>query len=556
MGRSHPSPCIQCRCRKVRCDRRQETCGSCERLQFNCSFQTKVTQNKASEKQIRAGPPERRRASRACLACRRLKARCSGDLPGCENCRQRQRQCHYAASELPPTEISRPINDSILSPLFPIRRQELSKALDCFFHHLYPIPSFAFLHEPSIRQHCRNGTLDQPLALSLMAITKVCLGSDQRMIQECRSWIRKAEGELWEHLHQPSICRVQSLILVVQFYIQMGEFARAYMMAGLAARSATALRLNYERPELGFVAQETRRRVLWALINIDGHFSVGLPEYETIPYAIVYQRLPGSEEEFFSGSSQVDTGPNLLAACLQVSKIQRDVMRLTRQLAISDKPLAELPGLVQEIQNELWRLHADLELTADFSISTTTQPMKMKDSRWFVRYLLASLCWHQVHCDLYRIFLRGYPEAVPTMIMNTTDATFRDHAAEMCRIHSQQIIQILGGVLKHLDAPLLPSYVAICAYQAARLALFLPSQSSPRGSFTTDSAVANANTSLTILHNFFSTAPFAQDIIADLQRLLELADRESLRTSDGRHRHSQLAVHSLIRQASFVDEGY
>jgi hypothetical protein len=449
--------------------------------------------------------------------------------------------------------------DGWLGPLFPIRRQEMLDAIDRFFRHLYPILSFSFLHEPSIRQHCAAGTLDPSLALVLAAVTNVYLSSDQSLLQECKSWTRRVETEIWEHLHEPSIIRVQTLLLIVHYHIQTGEFSRAYMLAGMAARSATALRLNYERPELGFVAQETRRRVLWALTSVDGIFSVGLPEYETMPYAIVYQQLPRSEEEF-SGLREPQTHPNLLAACFQVSKIQRDVMRLTRQLAISDKPLVELPGLVQEIQNDLWRLHSDLELTADFSISATTQALNMKESRWFARYLMASLSWHQVHCDLYRIFLPGYAEAVPTVIMDATDVNFRHHAAEMCRIHVQLIFKILGGVLK-ADLPLLPLYVAVCTYQAARLTLFLPSL---RNEITTESAIASATTALGILYKFFSATPWAQDIIADLERLVQCAPgvghshfvySDSVHDS-ARHRHGQLAVHSLIRQANFVDGGY
>lgn len=450
--------------------------------------------------------------------------------------------------------------DGSSSPLFPIRRQEILDAIDRFFLHLYPILSFSFLHEPSIRQHCASGTLDSSLALVLVAVTNVYLSSDQFLLQECKSWIRRAETEIWEHLHQPSIIRVQTLLLVVHYHIQTGEFSRAYMLAGMAARSATALRLNYERPELGLVAQETRRRVLWALTSVDGIFSVGLPEYETMPYAIVYQQLPSSEEEY-SGLLEPHKHPNLLAACFRVSKIQRDVMRLTRQLAISDKPLVELPGLVQEIQNDLWRLHSDLELTADFSISATSQPLKMKGSRWFARYIMASLSWHQVHCDLYRIFLPGYAEAVPTVIMDATDVNFRHHAAEMCRIHVQLIFKILCGLLKEADVPLLPLYVAVCTYQAARLSLFLPSLPSEYTRITTESARGSATTALGILYKFFSATPWAQDIIADLERLVQSVGTpgvggHSVHGDSARHRHSQLAVHSLIRQANFVDGGY
>lgn len=522
-------------------------------------------------------PPERQRASRACIECRRQKARCSGDLPSCETCRQRQRACRYTDSDLP-VESSQLLKSA--SALFPIRRQELLRAIDQFFRHLYPIPSFAFLHEPSVREHCLNGTLEQSLALSLAAVTNVYLSSDQRLLQECASWILRAETETTQHIHQPSIRRVQTLLLTVHYYIHTGEFARAYMLVGLAARAATALRLNYERPELKFIAQETRRRVIWALTSIDGYFSVGLPEHETVSYAIIYQRWPCHEEEFSDGNPQSSTEsiksltkanwattPNLLSTCHRISKIQRDVMRLTRQLAISEEPLPALPGLVQEIQNDLWRLHDDVELTSEFSISAMTRQLEMKHSRWFARYLLAALSWHQVHCDLYRILLPGYPEAVPARTMNTTDANFREHAVQMCNIHVQQITDILAGVLALSDTPVLPHYVAVCAYQGARLTLFLPSLCSAKVEITTESAIRNANMALTVLQMYFSTTPFAERIIADLERLVQVlvmspaTAREpgylsSAQSNNSPQRHSQLAVHSLVRQAEFEDDDY
>ncbi|KAL2833971.1 hypothetical protein BJY01DRAFT_239340 [Aspergillus pseudoustus] len=552
-------PCVQCRYRKVRCDRRHDVCGNCDRLQFDCSFRasTQRTPSSTSTSSMSTStgtgtgtntrdtpvsntpsfPPERRRGSRACLACRRSKARCSGELPACRTCHQRQRECHYPAAEAS-------------SSLLPIRHEELTATLDRFFCYLYPMPPFAFLHEPSIRQQCRDGKLELPLALSIAAVANSFLDSDLRLLQESKSWILTAETFLWEHIHEPSLSRVQALILVVHHHIHTGGFSRAYMLAGLAARAAIALRLNYERPELSFVAQETRRRVLWALTMLDGHFSVGLPEYETVPYAIVYQRFPSLELDYSGDESGGSRQPNLLAAILQLSKVQRDVMRLTRQLAISDKPPAELPGLVQEIQSDLWRIHSDLELNFDYSISSTVQALDMKESRWFPRYLLASLSWHQVHCDLYRIFLPGYAEAVPESIMSATDAAFREHAIKMCATHVQQIFKILQGVLDNVDLPLLPFYVAVTAYQAARLGLFLGSFPGAGAHMVESSAVAGANTAFSLLLHFFSSLPCAQDMIPDLQQLMG-GD-----CSDDAHRHGRLAVHSLIRQANFVDAGY
>ncbi|KAL3467306.1 hypothetical protein BJX64DRAFT_283630 [Aspergillus heterothallicus] len=555
MTRPRCAPCVQCRYRKVRCDRRQDVCGNCDRLQFDCSFRSSSVAAKCSPPSATLSlPPERRRGSRACLACRRSKARCSGELPACRTCHQRQRECLY------------PLSDVANSPsLLPIRREELNTVLTRFFFHLYPLPSFAILHEPSVPRQCLQGTLELPLAFSIAAVTNLYLNQDPRMLQECKSWIRRAETFLWDHLHQPTLIRVQALVLVVQYHIHSGDFARAYMLAGMAARSAIALRLNYERPDLSFVTQETCRRVLWALTTLDGHFSVGLPEYETIPYAIVYQQFPSGEKEYSEDKPDEQREPNLLAACLQISKVQRDVMRLTRQLAISDKPLAELPGLVQEIQTDLWRIHTELELKYDYSISSTTQALERRQSRWFPRYLLASLSWNQVHCDLYRIFLPGYPEAVSAMIMNTTDAAFRSHASEMCSTHVQQIFKILRSVLEDDKLPFLPFYVSITAYQAARLSLFLRGFPDAGVQMTVDSAVRGADTALSVLLHFFGSTPAAKDMITDLQQLMggEIpasktigGERDPSRCRVDTSRHGSLAVHSLIRQANFVDGGY
>lgn len=425
-----------------------------------------------------------------------------------------------------------------------------------------------------------SGTLDRCLAVTIVTVTNLYLAPSHQSPDESASWIASAEMDIWSHMEKPSIVQLQSILFVIHYRIKTGSFSRAYMLAGLAARAATALRLNYERLELSFVAQETRRRVLWALVSIDNRFSVGLPEYETIPHSIIYQRLPCSEETFWDGNTEhtsahlepstcADTtsSPSLLAACIQLSEIQRDTMRLTRQLALSEQPLTDLRGLVQEIENDLSRLLADVEFSIDFSMSSPTQATRMENSRWFARYLLASISWHQCHCDLYRLFVPGYPEAAPRVVMDAIEPSFRENAVQACHHHVQQINRLLLGVLNLSSSPMLPLYIGICAYHATRLTLFL--SSSPNVTVTCDmeSALKSANTALDALTKFFPTSPCAEKMIADLQRLVQLSgiSRRPIEESEwcsspsfdqGRHRHNHLAIHSLIRQANFVDIGY
>ncbi|KAJ5167828.1 uncharacterized protein N7482_003422 [Penicillium canariense] len=556
MGRVQPSPCFQCRFRKVRCDRRPGRCTNCERLDFSCSFQRDQAGPTTYLPDLRetvADRPERRRGSQACIECRRQKARCSGEFP------------------------------ELVSP---IAHDEMLRHIDDFFTYLYPIPCYAFLHEPSIRQRCVNGTLDTNLALSIAAVSALCLSRSPSQSPASTTKITEVETFLWQNLEAPNITQLQTLLLVVHYHIQASHFSRAYMLAGLAARSATALRLNYERPELGFIAQETRRRVLWALSFIDGYFSVGLPEYETIPHTIVYQRLPCSEDAFRNGGpADTDTsagylpsldadnssteGCSLLGACTRISKISKDIMRLTRQLALAEQPLAQLSGLVQEIQHDLWRVQADVVHTFAYNVASSARVTAKSTSRWFVRFLQVSMTWHQAHCDLYRLFLPEYPEAAPRVIMETIAPRLRLHALDACVEHVAHIHQVLRALQDLSFEPVLPSQIAVCAYHATRLTLFLPLSPDfgEQLNLDMDGAIECARTALEFLERFYLSSAPVQMIINDMRQLVKLSRGEpaviyrelcgSEQVFDqGRHRHSHLAIHSLVRQANFVDDGY
>lgn len=517
------------------------------------------------------------------MECRRQKARCSGELPECANCHRRHRSCQYPQfnqSNYTAGAVEVRQLDEVAGYTSIIPRDELSQSINAFFQHLYPIPSFAFLHEPTVRHQCENDTLDDSIAMSIAATVSLWLSPDHNSSQEISHSINCVETSIWNQLEKPCIRQLQCLLLIVHCHIRLGRFSRAYMLAGLAARAATALKLNYERPELSFIAQETRRRVLWALSSIDGFFSVGLPEYEAIPHTIIYQRFPSSEEAFAEGNlknqgadhrllleAAPPEGRSLLAACIRLSKVSKDIMRLSRQLALSEQPLVQLGGLIQDIQNDLLRLQADVEVAFDYQVATSAHVAKTVSSRWFARYLQVTTTWHQAHCDLYRLFLPKYQEAAPKVIVDAITPSLRDHAITKCEEHVHHISHVMQNLLSIPNALILPPYIAVCAYHSTRLSLFLAA--SPDWKVTLDMATAieNANISLSVLEKFFYNSPSAEKIIIDIHRLVQLSHtrpgaiyRELCCRSppfdQGRHRHSHLAVHSLVRQANFVDDGY
>lgn len=102
------------------------------------------------------------------------------------------------------------------------------------------------------------------------------------------------------------------------------------MLAALAARTAAALRLNYERTELAPVAQEARRRLYWALYLLDDYFCVGLREFELCPEETIYLQLP-CREEIFAAGQPCQTGMLQLSASDDVAAmgLRGAFMRLT-----------------------------------------------------------------------------------------------------------------------------------------------------------------------------------------------------------------------------------
>lgn len=555
---------------------------------FTCSFEKNsfsLPPRRASPKETDLDRPERRRGTKACIECRRQKARCSGELPECANCHRRQRSCKYPRINQLSTNSDRSPEDNQLDTdannSSIVHEDKLAQSIESFFQHLYPIPSFAFLHEPTIRWQCANGTLDDNLAMSITAIVDLWLSNDPECAKEVDLRMEMVERNTWNQLDKPCIRQLQCLMLIVHCHIHLGRFSRAYMLAGLAGRAATALRLNYERPELGFIAQETRRRVVWALTSIDGLFSVGLPEYETIPQAIIYQRLPSSEGVFWNGNPTGETEASksspgasltedgsLLADCIQLSKISKDIMRLTRQLALSEQPLVQLAVLIQEIQNDLLRFHSDMKIASSHhQLATSANISDMTCSRWFARILQVTITWHQAHCDLYRLFLPGFQAAAPNVIMDTIEPSLKNHAIRQCEEHVQHINHILRRLLDLPEHQILPRCIAICAYHATRLSLFLAASPGWKLQFDTTTAIRNAEISLRVVQKFFSKSPCTKNIVSDMQDLVRLShDRPggiykelsypAPPFDQGHHRHSHLAVHSLVRQANFLDDGY
>ena len=215
--------------------------------------------------------------------------------------------------------------------------------IEAYFEHIYALPWYAFLHKRSVMHRFREGEIEDCLVLAICAVTAQRLQIEPYCRELSAKWAQKAEDVLLQYLESPSTSRLQALILIVRYRVEVGHFSRAFMLAALAGRAAVALRLNYERPELRFLAQEVRRRLMWSCFALDGNFSVGLREFETCSPEHVFLQLP-CPEPAFEEDAPVGTAPlratafdkpermGTYAACIRLAAIRTDILRYVHNL--------------------------------------------------------------------------------------------------------------------------------------------------------------------------------------------------------------------------------
>ncbi|KAI0126726.1 fungal-specific transcription factor domain-containing protein [Xylariales sp. AK1849] len=586
---SKKQTCLQCRVRKVKCDGRQKVCQNCERLEFECSFAQFTGQ---SATQYASKLPERRRRMQACLSCRSKKIRCLGELPECSNCSKKALVCSYPEprKRIPAGGSSHGDDYSMLAAEqggqsddvdvsssageVALDDDTLAELVDDYFHHLYSLPSYAFLHKASVVQRCQDRTIDTPLKLAICAITALLL----RRTALCHDiWVQQAEQLILHQLGQPSIFRLQALLLIVRYRIESGDFPTAFMLAALAARSAVGLRLNFERSELSSLAQEARRRLFWSLFLLDDFFCVGLREFELCPQETIHLQLPCDDELFETGqycrTGTLQQDPleapatiGLRGVFIRLVAIRRQVMRFIRRVGLGELQPASIAASIQLFEQQLKCLYAGLSQSEQYSV------FNLANSKLQIQFVMLHASWNQCFCDLYRLFLTGYSEAAPSPVLAGIHPGNREVMQRRCLEHAENIIQIVEDFWNNGNRySILERDTAVCALEAARIVMYGASVSSSGASMNT--AIRKARSCLDMITHFFAHSAATRAMKNKLERVigsysarLALQHKEALREPDPpgprpstkvsqyANSRQRLSVQSLLLQSDFVDD--
>ncbi|KAM0211076.1 hypothetical protein ACHAQD_010406 [Fusarium lateritium] len=534
-----------------------------------------------------------------------MKVRCSGDTPQCTNCQRRNKQCTYASKagsstteatssrddsssastsqatvspEIQRSSIASSSQSDALSPAVEENIRSLSDELviglvSLYFERLYALPSYSFLHQATVVQRCRDKSIDRALQLAICSITAIHFDKYQ---DERDGWAQEAERLILERLEEPSIFKIQSSLLLIRHRAAIGQFPRAFIMAGLAARWAAALRLNYEHSKLSPVAQEVRRRTFWSLYLLEDSFCVGLKEFELFDPEIIYLQLP-CEDEDFNQEKHVATGylqpgkglePEVLgprAAFVRLSSVRRAIIRFNRRISMKEVNTSELFSSIERFQNDLLRLKTKLSPQDQYP------PSNLGNTHLSPQYITMHMSWHQCHCDLYRIFITEFPESTPHASIDCISVSEKASMKERCISHAEQMVNILSDFVQHKEEKTMLEFdAAICAYHSARLLLFGAYTGRDNTGILMQAAISKAQLCLDVITRYFGFSAQLKSMRQELERVirqhklwLESPDHQPVTTavpvsssklSKDAYNRQRLAIHSLLRQSDFEDD--
>ncbi|CAM1507897.1 Fc.00g047450.m01.CDS01 [Cosmosporella sp. VM-42] len=549
--------CTTCRARKVRCNGARDICSNCERLGFPCSYDD-------ADPGALSGALPRRRVRQACLSCHSRKARCSGHMPACERCRAQGIECVYRPSKRSRiamrndgrspqsqdgdkddghldsdpglTDPASTATPSTYNHDIPCPDESfdalIGRTFEKFFYHVHHIPMYGFLHRASLMERYHSGKVDRALLLALVGITSYLTDMGPGMREYGEKCMNDSESLIFADYSRPSTIRVQALVLIIKHRILSKKFSSAFMLLGIASRFATALRLNHECPNLCFLAQESRRRLMWALYCVDSGISGGYRDFSLWNSDRIYVGLPCNERNFEfdlpqpterlvhdpdNPHSQQVEDIGSLALHIRIQHIRRRIMEFTKRAVLGRNIKAD------ELQAGIWGLHKDLDdfaahLPTSFQFSESSLRLRAYSQRICV-FIMIHVWWRQCHCDLYRLALTGLREALPRSILDTLDESFIDHCQRQCVEHALAMADIFALMQKLNAKPVTDLDLAICAYQCARMLTYAYHNHPHKFDLSPETVIGRANVCLQAIKEC-CVGTTAEGIKTDLERLI------------------------------------
>lgn len=408
-----------------------------------------------------------------------------------------------------------------------------------------------------------SGKVDRALLLALVGITSYLTDMGPGMREYGEKCIDDAEALIFADYSRPSTIRVQALMLIIKHRILAKKFSGAFMLLGIASRFATALRLNHECPNLCFLAQESRRRLMWALYCVDSGISGGYRDFSLWNADKIHVGLPCNERNFEFDLPQPterlvhnpddphhqqveDVGS--IALHIRIQHIRRRIMEFTKRAILGRNIKSD------ELQAGIWGLHKDLDdfaahLPTSFQFSESSLRLRAYSPRICV-FVMIHVWWRQCHCDLYRLALAGLREALPRPALETLDDNFIDHCQRQCVEHALAMANIFALMQKLNARPVTDLDLAVCAYQCARMLTYAFHNYPEKFDMTLETVINRATVCLQTIKDC-CVGVTANGIRGDLEKLINhgISNRMSMSSLEANKENRITMDHGFTRQA-------
>ncbi|PYH99122.1 hypothetical protein BO71DRAFT_314722 [Aspergillus ellipticus CBS 707.79] len=505
--------CVLCRRRKLRCDGKRPSCGTCSRLGHECIYDE--VRKKSGPKRGYVKQLEARLAQVETL----LKSQGNGSGPS-------------ATNELVSRTPSQDDVDASMSLLDRVTASTLSTQASSRTERTglagaggelislgleEPLPTQEVIDELNAlyfeKIHPGTPMIHRPRYLAAMALAPssrppVCL---QYMIWSHAASVSDKHSELHGIFYQRarkhaeldelkglgervvSLAHCQTWLLISTYEFKMMFFPRAWLSSGKSSRLAIMMGLNRLDgqgldvkqtlpPPKDFTEKEERRRVFWMAFCVDRYASIGTGWPFTIDERDISSKLPASDESFTENKpQQTPLLPDVIAGedITMLSPFGGVVVlgcMFGRNISHLHRPEPQdndhdLNGLYwqrhRSLDNTL--LHISLAMPSHLRLTVGTTDPNVIFCNMAIH--TATICLHQA--AIYKSEKNKMPEQIAT------------ESKRRCIVAADQTSNIMK-MISHLDLSVMNPFMSFCVYLAARVFIqylkFRPSDSAARSS--------------------------------------------------------------------------
>ncbi|KAL4821860.1 hypothetical protein BDW67DRAFT_149706 [Aspergillus spinulosporus] len=511
------------------------------RLQLHCSYHRRsispISENGNLASYTEAGI-KRKRTRLACGACRVRKAKCSGTGP-CERCVSKGISCDLATDgddgvmSIPTPRTTISISPGMIT--WPSDRATARRYLDAYFDFANKtLP--AFLHKPSVLDDWSKGALDQHLLKCIMAFGLFVSDHRSEARAAARAWMQEVQDYVFKRIGKQTVTHLKILVTLLRFRFHAGNFSDAWSLLAIAARSAFTMRLNYEHDGLDPLVQESSRRLVWTIYQLDRLYSGGMEDLAVCPVERMHIRLPCDERSFEMGISSkasflddigLEPEANVDARAFKLSllAIRDRILRYTKGVRRMGNSPAESRTTMEALQAELntfeGRLPVELKLTPQRLVI-------MGHSREAATYSGLHALWMMCHCDLYRFCVPGIRESVSKDALARTPPNFLEYCQQACFSMAVRLCG-LWSELYHLESSEYfgDEFLAVSIYQVTQILHHLPHFMSEHGENSVESLKKKLNEALQLAAPLRWAYANAINCLRDTERLVSALGRGS-----------------------------